>query len=187
MTVNLQVTYRDFPAPVSAEERIGERVERLERIFPRIVTCRVVVEHVESRQKRGKLYQFRLDLSVPGSELVVNQTQNDNHAHEDFYVAMRDAFDALERQLKKHAAKSRGDVKAHETPPHGVIARMFPDYGFIAAPDGLEIYFHANSLVEGSFEKLNVGDEVRFVLAEGEGEKGPQASTVHPVGKHHPV
>jgi len=75
-------------------------------------------------------------------------------------------------------------VKAHATPPHGRVIRLFPDqgYGFIAAPDGRELYFHRNSVLSGGFEKLEVGSEVSY--AEEEGEKGPQASTVKPVGRH---
>ena len=57
------------------------------------------------------------------------------------------------------------------------------DYGRIQASDGRDIYFHRNSLVRGEYDDLEVGSEVRFV--EEAGEQGPQASTVHVVGKHH--
>lgn len=72
-------------------------------------------------------------------------------------------------------------------PPHGRIVELYPDedYGRIQTPDGRLIYFHRNSVVETDFETLQVGAEVRFV--EEMGERGPQASTVHPVGKHHIV
>jgi cold shock CspA family protein len=56
-------------------------------------------------------------------------------------------------------------------------------YGFIATPDGREIYFHRNSVIDNAFDRLSVGSEVR--LAEELGEKGAQASTVHPIGNHH--
>jgi cold shock CspA family protein len=187
MTTNLQLSFRDFPAPALAEKRITERVSRLERIYPRLIGCRVVAEHTQRRQHKGKLYSVRIDLSIPGGELVVNRDQHDKHAHEDFFVAMRDSFDAMENQLRGYAARQRGEVKSHEVPAHGKVSRMFPDYGFIAAPDGEEIYFHANSVVEGSFADIDVGAEVRFVVAEKEGEKGLQASTVRAVGKHHPA
>jgi cold shock CspA family protein len=49
----------------------------------------------------------------------------------------------------------------------------------------MEVYFHRNAVTDESFDKLAVGDEVRFAMHSGEGEKGPQASTVVPVGKHH--
>lgn len=62
---------------------------------------------------------------------------------------------------------------------------VFPDHGFIESSDGLEIYFHANSIVDGTYDDVDVGTEVRFTVAEKEGEKGPQASSVHIIGKHH--
>ncbi|MGO9847760.1 MAG: cold-shock protein [Methylocella sp.] len=57
------------------------------------------------------------------------------------------------------------------------------DYGFIETSDGREVYFHRNSVLDNAFDRLTVGSEVRFV--EEIGQKGPQASTVRLVGKHH--
>jgi hypothetical protein len=66
MTATLQVTYKDFPAPLLAEERIRERFDRLERIYPRMTSCRVVAEELDARPHQGKLYQLRIDVVVPG-------------------------------------------------------------------------------------------------------------------------
>jgi cold shock CspA family protein len=78
-------------------------------------------------------------------------------------------------------------VKHHEPPPHGRIAKFFPEegYGEIETLDGRLVYFHQNSVVDADFSKLETGSEVRFV--EEMGEKGPQASTVYVIGKHHIV
>ncbi len=80
----------------------------------------------------------------------------------------------------------RGQVKAHDVADHGRVARFLAgeDYGFIETTDGREVYFHRNAVLNGAFDNLAVGDEVRFV--ESAGEKGPQASTVRVIGKHHP-
>ena len=56
------------------------------------------------------------------------------------------------------------------------------DCGFIETPDGREVYFHRNAVLNDAFDRLTVGSDVRFV--ENEGVKGSQASTVR-VGKHH--
>ncbi len=66
-----------------------------------------------------------------------------------------------------------------------VIEELHPeaDYCFIASSDGREIYFHRNSVADNRFEELEAGQEVRF--AESQGDKGPQASFVQPIGKHH--
>lgn len=187
MTVPLQVTFKDFPPSEAVEKRIRERADRLERFHKRITECRVVVAAPHRRHVKGKLYHLNIVILVPGGEVVVNNDSHDKHAHEDIYVAIRDAFSAAERQLEDHVRVKGGNVKVHETPQHGTIVRMFPDYGFVQDSAGSEIYFHRNSVIEAEFEKLNVGDEVRIVVAEGESEKGPQASTVRPIGKHHIV
>ncbi|HIC82219.1 MAG TPA: HPF/RaiA family ribosome-associated protein, partial [Kiloniellaceae bacterium] len=123
----------------------------------------------------------------PGSQIVVNRNPKEKRSHEDVYVAVRDAFDAARRRLEDHARRKAGKVKAHAVPPHGRVVRLFPyeGYGFIQTAEGQEVYFHRNSLVDADFDKLETGQEVRLVLAEGESEKGPQASTVKLVGKHH--
>ena len=59
--------------------------------------------------------------------------------------------------------------------------------GLRKTPEGQEIYFHRNSVVDAGFEKLAVGSEVRLVIADEEGVEGLQASTVTLIGKHHIV
>jgi cold shock CspA family protein len=81
--------------------------------------------------------------------------------------------------------RRRGHVKEHASSPHGRVAELYADYGKIETPDGRHVYFHRNSLVGDDFAALEIGSEVRFV--EEPGELGPQASTVHLVGKHHVV
>jgi ribosomal subunit interface protein len=188
MQLPLQITFRNLDASPTVEEKVRERVEELERFFGRIMSCRVVIEAPTRRRHKGRLYHIRVDLKVPGKEIVVKRDPPEHHAHEDIYVAVRDCFDAVRRQLEDHARQRRGDTKIHEAPRHGRIVQLFAerDYGFIAAADGEEVYFHRNAVVDDRFDKLTVGDEVRFVAHPGEGERGPQASTVVPIGKHHP-
>ena len=182
----LQITFRNIDASPAVEAKIRERARELEQFFDRIVSCRVVIE-APHRRRHGDLYHIRVDLKVPGHEIVVKRDPPEHHAHEDIYVAIRDSFDAVRRQLEDHVRRQRGDVKAHDVPAHGRIGSLIAerDYGFINASDGTEVYFHRNAVANGGFEKLQVGDEVRFSLHSGEGEKGPQASAVAPIGKHH--
>lgn len=182
----LQITFRNIDASPAVEAKVRERAHELERFFDRIVSCRILIE-APKRHRRGGLYHVRVDLKIPGKEIVVKRNPLEHHGHEDVYVAVRDCFDAVRRQLEDDVRWRRGAVKAHDEPSHGKIARLIAegDYGFIEAPDGTEVYFHCNSISNGGFSRLKVGDEVRFVLHAGEGEKGPQASTVAPIGKHH--
>jgi ribosomal subunit interface protein len=189
MQIPIQITFRNMETSEAVEARVRERSDALERFHPNIIGCRVMIEASARSQHKGKIYHIRVNLTVPGEEIVVKRDPAEHHAHEDIYVAIRDAFDAVRRQLEDHARRFRGQIKAHEELAHGRVARLFQEagYGFILGSDGEEIYMHRNSVVHDGFDALKVGDEVRYVAHPGEGEKGEQASTVVPVGKHHPV
>lgn len=187
MQTPLQITFRNLENSPTVEAKIRERVEALERFYNRITSCRVVIEEPNRHHRGGRLYHIRVDLKIPGEEIVVKRDPSEHHAHEDIYVAVHDCFDAVRRQLEDHVRRQRGDIKAHAAPDHGRIASLFAekDYGFIEASDGTEIYFDRHAVAEKAFDKLAVGDEVRFATHPGEGEKGPQAFAVVPIGKHH--
>ena len=169
MILPLQITSRnlELTEPINAD--IREHAEKLDKYYDRIMSCRVVVEAMPKRS----LYNVHIDITVPGTELVIKREPN-----QDLYVAIRDAFDAARRKLEDFARRQRGDVKHHEEPPHARISALFPDrgYGFLTTSDGREIYFHEHSVLNHDFKHLKVGTEVRF--AEEMGEKGPQASSV---------
>jgi ribosomal subunit interface protein len=189
MQIPLQISFRNMDASDAVEADIRDKVGRLDRFYERITSCRVIVEAPHRHHHKGNLYDIRIDITVPGEEIVVQRSGPENQAHEDVYVAVRDAFNAATRRLQDHVRKTTGRVKAHEVPVHGTVVRLFRDkgYGFIETPEGGEIYFHRDSVVDGSFEDLDVGQEVRLVVAYGESEHGAQASTVKPVGKHHVI
>ncbi len=183
----LKITFKDMAPSPTIEARIHEKAADLERFYDRIVGCHVTVEAPHRHHRKGKLYNVRVDVSLPGKDVLIGRTGPLDHAHEDVNVAIRDAFDAARRLVEDHVRRMRGDVKKHEAPTHGKIMRLLEDYGFVETSDGLEVYFHRNSVVDGLFDELEAGDEVRLVIAEKEGIEGPQASTVTPIGKHHIV
>jgi ribosomal subunit interface protein len=186
MQIPLEITFRHMDSSPAVEAKIRERAQKLERYHDHIMSCRVVVEAPHTHKRSGNLYQVRLDIKVPGKELAITQHHPQDQAHEDIYVAIRDAFDAAGRRLEEIGRVERGEVKLHEPPPHGRVVSLEPelDCGRIETPDGHLVYFHRNSVVGDGYDKLVIGSEVRFT--EAEGDKGPQASTVQPVGKHHP-
>ncbi|MBI3707670.1 MAG: HPF/RaiA family ribosome-associated protein [Proteobacteria bacterium] len=184
MPMPLQITFREIAPSAAVEARIRKRVAKLEEHFGRIVSCRVIVRSPRRHLNKGKSYNIRIDLKLPGSEIAVNRDPAPAEDRKDIYVAIRDAFDAVERRLQDKVRRRRGEVKSHAGEPHGRIARLFADegYGFIESADGEEVYFHRNSVIQGEFKRLSVGAEVRYAAAAG--EKGLQATTVKPVGKH---
>lgn len=183
----LQITFRDIPHSDAVEAAIRDKAEKLNQFFEKILFCRVMVEAPHSHHHQGRLYRIRVDIGVPGTELVVSRAPAKHQAHEDIYVAIRDAFDAMRRQLQDYNRKLKRKVKTHVPPAHGKVTELEPaqGYGRILSSDGRDIYFHRNSLVRGDYGDLEIGSEVRFV--EEAGDLGPQASTVHVVAKHHIV
>ena len=181
----LQITFRNMESSEVMEANIRDMAEKLDRFYNQTISCRVVVEAQHRHHGQGNLYNVHIEVAVPGASLVASREPDLHHEHEDASVAIRDAFDAIRHQLKDYARRQRGDIKAHAIPPHGRISELHPeeDYGRIKTSDGRDIYFHRNSFIEGDFDDLEIGSEVRF--SEEEGESGPQASTVHLVGKHH--
>jgi cold shock CspA family protein len=203
----LRITFRNMPPSPAIENNIREKAAKLDAYYDRILGCHVVVEAPHRHHHKGKAYLVRIDLTVPGGELVINRVPKrlnaaalrdpelagndltESHepskhgAHEDLYVAIRDAFNSAGRKLQDFARKRRGKVKVHEAAPLARVSKMFSDddYGFLETPDGREIYFHKNSVLQPGFDHLEVGMEVHF--AEGVGEKGPQATTVRFAGK----
>ena len=188
MQVPLQIVFEHIGHSDFIEAAVRKEAERLERFYDRITSARVVIARPQHRHHKGDTFAIRVHVAIPGGKHVdVTREPAATGRHEDVHVAIRDAFDAAGRRLQDEVRRLEGQVKAHEAPPHGRIASLVPerDHGFIAASDGRSIYFHRNSVIEGKFEDLAIGQEVRF--SEAAGDKGPQATSVRPVGKHHPA
>lgn len=185
MKLPVEITFRNMPISEALEVNIREKVEKLEQFCNQVMSCRVVIEPSHRHQHKGNLYHVRVDLAVPGQELVASRDPSENQAHADPYVAVRDAFAAARHQVEKYVRSNRREAKAHRhagsdgaTLPARIMELIpMQDYGRILTHEGREIYFHRNSLVNGDFDKLSVGDLVRF--SEEMGDEGPQASSVH--------
>jgi len=111
MKLPLQITIRDFPHSEALDTLIRGRVEKLDHFYSHIMACRVTVEMPHKHKHQGKSFNVRIDLTLPGGEIVINRD-----AHEDPNVALRDAFDHAKRKLEEYARAQRGDVKAHSQP-----------------------------------------------------------------------
>ena len=117
METLLQVTFRNINRSEALEAKIRERTERLERHFDRIIGCRVAVEEVSTRHRKGSHFQVRIDVTVPGTELVAGHDRQEHHAYTDVYVALRDAFDAVDRQLQDYVQRQEGRSLARDAAP----------------------------------------------------------------------
>lgn len=198
MILPLQISFRNLKPSEAVEARIREEVAKLETFSQKIMHCRVVVELPNKHRRKGEIYRVRIDLTVPGEEIVVrhepsleaslrrvdagkrSKSAEAHAAHKDLYVVIRDAFKEARRQLQDYARRARQQTKRHESMPAAHVSKLFPedDYGFLETDDGREIYFHRHSVLNRAFDRLKIGSNVSFT--EELGEKGVQASTVRP-------
>ncbi len=103
MKFPLQITYRDMDASDGLDGEIRKRAQQLDKHSDRITRCRVIIEAPSQHHRQGS-YKVRIELSVPGQELVANRDSGDHtHEHSDAYAAVRDAFAAIERELRTYA------------------------------------------------------------------------------------
>ncbi len=177
MELPLQLTFRGLPFSDSLAEYIHKKASKLDTFYDRIMSCRVAFESLHQHKHEGRPYRIRIDIGVPGDEIVVSHDVG-GIAIEDAHAAIDAAFDAAQRRLHDHAQVRRGDVKTHERARRGEVVKLFAyeGYGFIATQEGAELYFHKNSVLHDAFDRLKVGAKVRF--AEGSGDDGVHASSV---------
>ena len=152
MQTPLQVTFRGMAPSDALEARIREKAGKLDSFHTGITRCRVVVEKRDRHKHQGAQFRVNLDLRIPGHEIVVDRDHD-----EDVYVALRDAFDA------------------------GARLQEDEGYGFIRTEDGSEFYFSRSNVIDPTFDKLEVGAAVQFIVDVG--AEGPQAKRVS-AGKH---
>ncbi|HAL37325.1 MAG TPA: 30S ribosomal protein S30 [Polaromonas sp.] len=178
MKLPVHIQFRGMEPSDALEISAREHAHRLESFAPNIMACRVCIDLEQKHKHQGRPYGVRIDLTLPGQELVVNRVQ-----HEDVYVALRDAFDNMKRQLEDVVRKSRGQEKQHTVPLHGEVVRLDDagGFGFIRTPDGDEYYFSRDNLAGTPFEHVQTGSAVQFI-PEVAGE-GLQAKRVS-LGKH---
>lgn len=179
MRVPLEIAIRESDVSrESVESEIQRRADRLERFHDRITSCRIVVEKPQTRQGPSVGVRVRVEASAPpGHRLVAAEEAEGTTPTESAMAAVRGAFQAIEKQLKKIAERQSGETKLHpDQQVQAFVAKKFEDHGFLETQQGREVYFHRNSLVGADFETLEVGSGVWF--EEQEGREGPQASTV---------
>lgn len=201
MQVPLQITFRNMESSPMVEEWIRSEAKRLENFYAQIMGCRVAVEVPHRHHRKGSVYHVRIDLTLPGGELVIKRQPNIRNRvrlrgeaqvkkslevatpHKNLRLAIDDAFRVAGRRLQDYARRQNGRMKIHEPAPLARVGRLFAGkgYGFLVTPDEREIYFHKDSVLKHAFGRLKVGTLVSFV--EEQGEKGAQASTVRIVGR----
>lgn len=186
MQIPVEIAFHNIEPSASAEDAIRDHIDRLERIFGRLTTCRVRVDQRNQNQTGSIPPVVHIEMSVPGhKDLVVahepGHLQNKFQAP-DLRNAINEAFRLAERRLAKFKDKltDREAARTHEAANEfrGQVAELNPDddFGYLMTKEGGLLYFHRNSVLSGNFDALERGDEVTYV--EGAGDTGPTASKV---------
>ena len=103
----LQITYRGMGPSEAMSEYIRDHAHKLEQFFDRIVGCHVVLAQPHKHHQQGKQFHVRVDVHVPGRDIVVTREHAEREAHEDPYQAVNDAFEAARNQLQHYADAAR--------------------------------------------------------------------------------
>jgi|SRR5580704_10616016 ribosomal subunit interface protein len=182
MQIPAKITFHNVDPSPALEVRVRQKIAKLDQRFSGLVGCHVVIEAAHHHQHKGRLYSVRIDVTLPGGELVISHHPGRNPVmHEKAFAAMNSAFLAIEKRLGRFKDMRRYESKRHQLHwQDGVVSNLLIEQncGFIAAIRGVEVYFHRHAVKGDRFDELDIGSSVRFVLAVDEGDKGPQASAV---------
>ena len=185
MQIPLELSFRDVNKTAELEDLINDKVDDLEKVFDNIISCRMAVEKPQEHQSSGSPYRVRINVRVPpGKEIVVTGNPGDGEMHDPLEAIIRDAFATATRELRELGNRLNQEVKQHPEQENAAIVEEInyeDGFGFLRSLEGRRIYFHANSVLNNDFKRVEVGTGVRFVSEMG--EDGLQASTVQIVDK----
>lgn len=120
MQVPLEISFEGLAHSDFVEDRIRDEVSKLEQFFDKIISCHVTIYLPHKQKTKGNLFAVRIYVTLPGGKMIkVDRHPDKHHAHEDPYVAIRDAFRAARRQLQERIRMWAGKVKTHENVPKG--------------------------------------------------------------------
>jgi ribosome-associated translation inhibitor RaiA len=118
MELPLQITFHSLQRSDAITGQVRNRARKLEKFFDRIQFCRVAIEAPHRHRSKGNDYRVRVEVSVPGRQLVVTRGgSDDDRMYTDVYVAIRDAFAAIRRQLDDYTELVRAKVNVPEAAP----------------------------------------------------------------------
>lgn len=184
----LEIAFHNLPHSEALEADIRKRVAKFEKLYPRLIGCRVSVEALHNQHQTGNVYEVHVVLSVPGRDIAVSREPHkakQRYANPDVYVSVREAFESAERQLGQFKERRRDAPAAPDAAAlTGRVELIQPgdDHGFIVTSSGSRLYFHRDSVTDTRFEDLAEGAIVHYV--EEESDSGPVATKVRVGGRH---
>jgi ribosome-associated translation inhibitor RaiA len=113
MPFPVDIRFRDMETSAALEDFARRWADKLARVHDRISSCEVVIERPHQSQRHGQMVHVRVTVDVPGHSIIVSHDPEIDGAHEDAYVAVRDAFRAARRQLEQPARRHVGTIESH--------------------------------------------------------------------------
>jgi cold shock CspA family protein/ribosome-associated translation inhibitor RaiA len=187
LQVPLEIAFHNVPSSEQAEREIRARVAELERLYDRLISCRVRIDQ-RAKDLTGAIPPVvRIELGIPGRPDIVVSHEPERllrkYQHPDLHKAINEAFRIAERQLialkeERIDRKKAAAARDAQTQSLGQIAEINPerDFGFLMTKEGGLLYFHRNAVLTGNFDDLKRGDEVHY--NEDVGDTGPIATKV---------
>lgn len=129
MIIPLEITFRDMGSPVALTAKIRKHVDRLGLFIVPITSCRVLVE-ARGRRHKANLYHVQVNVALPGAEITASRDPKDHRSQEDAYLAVHDAFRALERRLEDCVYRRRGQARNHRSPRYRRTREALPAAAF---------------------------------------------------------
>jgi cold shock CspA family protein/ribosome-associated translation inhibitor RaiA len=192
LQVPLEIAFHNIESSEWAEQEIRARVAEFERLYERLVSCRVRIDQ-RAKDLSGAIPPVvHIELGIPGRKDLVVSHEPDHllrkYQRPDLHKAINEAFRIAERRLldlkDELNDRSKGVTHDSENQSLGQVAEVTPeqDFGFLMTKEGGLLYFHRNSLLTGDFDRLARGDEVHY--NEDVGDTGPIATKVRVKAKN---
>lgn len=179
MDIPLEIVFHNLEPSNEIEALIREHVQRLEKLYPHLIGCRVSVEMLHKQHRNGNVPEVHIAIRVPGREIAISREPHkakQRRTAPNVHTSVKDAFRAAEKRLKDFKQQQYGEVKPKDMPIQGYVSSLFGDYGFISTGTGEALYFHRNALADGGFDGLHEGEAVQYTLVVG--DNGPSAARV---------
>lgn len=178
----VEIALPDIENARGLDALIRKQVAKLQDVGPHLTSCRVAIEEDAAHPRSGSGFRIRVEAHLPqGKDIVVKRSSGQGDMHRELKTLVNDVFEATRRQVRKAKEQQRGHVKHHpEQQVEALISQLEDDYGFVRTVDGgRQVYFHANAVINDSFDKLQIGQGV--AIEESMGDDGPQATTLRVV------
>jgi len=163
----LQITYRRIAPSNSIETCVRDRVSALESCYAGIISCDVLIESGGTDRPQDQGLHIHLDVCLPDRELDVDRDAEGPAPGGNIVAEVQAAFSEMEQQVKDYARHAHVPVSAGNLSGRGVVSELVAgmNYGLISTPEGTDVYFRREHVIDGVFDRLEIGSTVEFSVA----------------------